>query len=86
MSEDKHINIYEQLVDNLCTGKLKMSSVQSAVKTYIKRRTDIPGGIKNLLVNEGGGLVSELFMLLNHTIGSTELAYRRGMAHEMEED
>lgn len=76
------INKFDQLLDDLNTGKLTMLHVHIALRTYIRMRKDIPEGARNLLVgrHEGDtGLLGMLYSFIPHVIGSVELAYRRGI-------
>jgi hypothetical protein len=76
------INKFDQLLDDLNTGKLTMLHVHIALRTHIKMRKDIPEGARNLLVgkHEGdAGLLGMLYSFIPHVIGSVELAYRRGI-------
>mgnify|MGYP001577680575 FL=1 len=75
------MNKFEQLVDDLNSHKMGMLHIQNALRAHTRHRPEIPEQIKDLLCgkNEGdGGLIREFFKLLQRTIGTTELAYRRG--------
>ncbi len=76
------MNRFDQLVDDLTTGKLGLTLVQQAIRLYIRNREDIPDPIKDILCGgsrANAGLICRIFMGINETIGSMELAYRRGV-------
>ncbi len=77
----KKDNAFEMLVDNLVSGELNITMVCIAIKVYIRKRKDLPDGVKNLLGPHGEhqtGPVDDIFNTLKNIIGVTELAYRRG--------
>ncbi len=79
------MNRFEQLVDDLTTGKLTLTHVQIAIRASIRRRDDIPEGIKDLLSGKGdsySGLIYKMFKPMQEVIGTVELAYRRGAQKE----
>ncbi len=74
------MNSQEELVRMLKSGEINLTNIDIAVMVWINARTDIPEGIKNLLVApSGGGVIRELFMSMKHIIGACELSYRRGV-------
>lgn len=82
------MNKFDQLVEDLSAGKLTHTQIRIAYKCYIRRRKDIPDGVKDLLCGGkvlGGhmsGLIDDIFSLLGETIGRTELAFRRGAQND----
>ena len=74
------MNRFDQLVQDLMDGKLTLNHIQIAYRTYLRQRTDIPEGIKDILcgTDGGAGLVGKAFNQISETVGSVELAYRRG--------
>ena len=78
------MNKFDQLVDDLTTGALGLTHVQIAIRESVRRRKDLPEGIKDILAGKGesnAGLIYKHFSVIKETIGAMELAYRRG-AHE----
>jgi hypothetical protein len=75
------VNKYDQLVADLLSGDLSVRMVGLAIQSYIRRRNEIPEGVKSLVcnVNSGNGLIGSMFELLQEIIGRMELSYRRGM-------
>lgn len=74
-------NKFDQLVEDLTTDKISWTMLQTAVKASIRNRKDLPEGIKDLLCGRSAhhaGLIQKHFQLISETIGSMELAYRRG--------
>ena len=71
---------FTQLVQDLQRGDLTLTHIQSAYRTYLRRREDLPDGIKGLLCGEEntGGLVGQQFSFISKLVGNLELAYRRG--------
>ena len=79
---DKKKDKFSQLIEDLDNGVIGMTHIQIAIRTHTKHRIDIPDGIKDLLCGRSerdGGLILGFFRLLNNVIGTTELAYRRGL-------
>lgn len=78
------LNEFERLVENLLTGELGILHMGLAYSEFIRRRTDIPEGVKNLLVKVGDsrGLSSHLWRPIAKTVGNMELAFRRGCSPE----
>ena len=74
------MNKFDQLVEDLVNGELGLTHVQIAIRTSIRRRKDIPEGVKNLLAGEkkNAGLIYKMFVPIQDMIGAMELAYRRG--------
>ena len=78
-------NKFDQLVEDLLSNELTLTQIQIAMRTYIRRRKDIPEGIKDLLCGraEGAsGLIGRMFKTIQDVIGAVELAYRRGASHD----
>ncbi len=74
-------NEFEQLVENLKTGKLSLTMIQIAVRASVQERNDIPEGIKDLRAGhepEYSGIIYTMFKPIQEVIGAMELAYRRG--------
>lgn len=79
------MNKFDQLVEDLVNGDLGLTHVQIAIRTSVRRRKDIPDGVKNLLCGEGehySGLIYTMFKPIQEAIGTVELAYRRGKQEE----
>ena len=79
------MNKFEQLADDLTTGKLTLTHVQIAIRSSVRRRKDIPEGIKSILCGKGpeyAGLIYKMFKPMQEVIGTVELAYRRGAQKE----
>jgi hypothetical protein len=75
------MNKFDQLVEDLEKGKLTLNMIQIAIRTYIRRRHNLPEGIKVLLCGKGDsnpGLIHQMFKPIQQVIGAMELAYRRG--------
>ena len=78
------MNKFDQLVEDLSSGDLSLTQVQIAIRASIRRRKDIPDGVKGLLAGEEGigginsGLIYKMFFPIQDMIGVIELAYRRG--------
>lgn len=81
------MNKFDQLVEDLLSGALSVRMVGLAIQQYVRRRTEIPEGVKNLLcnVNAGSGLIGSTFELLQEVMGRMELSYRRGVQQGKEE-
>lgn len=76
---DKENNKYYQLVKDLKSGKLPLSVVFMAIRTYVGDNENIPEGARTLLTSpEGGGYLAAQFRIIHDVIGKMELAYRRG--------
>jgi len=72
---------FTQLVDDMVSGEIGWNLLQMAMRQSIRKRKDIPEGIKDLLAGRSeadSGLISKMFMPISHMIGNMELAYRRG--------
>ncbi len=79
------MNRFEQLVEDLATGKLSLNQVQIAIRASIRQRDDLPEGIKDLLSGSGeanAGLIYRMFKPIQEVIGAMELAYRRAETKE----
>jgi len=77
----KATNKFDQLVEDLVSGELGLTHVQIAIRTSVRRRKEIPEGIKDLLCGRGeshAGLIYHMFRPIQDVIGAMELAYRRG--------
>ena len=75
------LNKFDQLVDDLATGVISATTLQIAYRASIRQRKDLPEGIKDLLCGGSeshSGVLFQLFKAMQETIGSLELAYRRG--------
>lgn len=74
------MNAYDRLLQDLRSGELNLTHIDLAVVAWINSRTDIPEGIKNILVQpEGGGVLRTCFKQAKQIIGTMELSYRRGV-------
>lgn len=73
-------NKFDQLVEDLVSGELGLTHVQMAIRESVRRRKDIPDGIKDILAGKEGnaGLIYRQFSLISNMIGAMELAFRRG--------
>ena len=84
MAESKHSNAFYRIVEDLDSGELSMTHIQMAVKSHYRHAKHVPEGIKDLLCGKESvqgqdcGIIHRMFKNLNITIGSLELAYRRG--------
>jgi hypothetical protein len=75
-------NKYYQLVKDLKSGDLAMSTVFRAIRTYYEENEDIPEGVRNLLSSpEGAGYLNKQLNMMRNVAGLLELAYRRGKQH-----
>ncbi len=75
------MNKFDNLVDDLASGKLSLTQVQIAIRASIRQRDDLPEGIKDLLAGRGpeySGLIYTMFKSIQEVIGAMELAYRPG--------
>lgn len=82
MGEKKQLNAYDRLVDDLINDRLCLTLIKIAIKEYIRRREDIPKGVRNLLCGDnpsGSGYIERQFSIIQGIIGTMELAYRRGV-------
>jgi hypothetical protein len=82
----QQLNKFDQLLLDLLDGTLTITQIQIAIRAYVRGRKDVPEGIKDLLcgVEATGGLIGKNFAVLRELIGTTELAYRRGVAESNE--
>ncbi|KKM67397.1 hypothetical protein LCGC14_1471540 [marine sediment metagenome] len=80
------MNTYEELVENLVSGKLNLTHLELAYREYYRRRKDIPEGVKNLLVSKGHTGLLQFASYVRSICGNVELAYRRGKQHGEEGD
>lgn len=71
---------FTQLVDDLMEGKLTLTQVQIAIRTYVRYSEDIPEEVKDLLAGKehSTGLIYIMFRPIQEVIGAMELAFRRG--------
>ena len=82
------MNKFDQLVEDLTEGDLTLTQIQIAIRTSIRRRNNIPDGVKGLLAGEqsisgtNAGLIYKMFAPVQDVIGAIELAYRRGRSNE----
>lgn len=78
------MNKFDQLVEDLVSGDLGLTNIQIAIRTSIRRRKDIPEGVKDLLCGKqrNTGLIYKMFVPIQNVIGAMELAYRRGSQKE----
>lgn len=83
--EDK--NPFTELVNHLEDGTLGHKHIQMAYREWIRRRTDIPDAIKDILsgTEDVSGLLITLFRSISQSIGGLELAWRRGYQAGREE-
>lgn len=74
------MNKFDQLLNDLDSGELSTTHIQIALRSHFKNRKDIPDGVKSLIcgTSDTSGLIFRFFKLMDNTIGSIELAYRRG--------
>ncbi|MFH1722909.1 MAG: hypothetical protein ABH950_09935 [Candidatus Altiarchaeota archaeon] len=75
------MNAFQQLEDDLVSGKLSWTQVQIALRSSVRLHKDVPEGIKDLLCGKEGnaGLIYRMFKQIQEVTGAMELAYRRGM-------
>lgn len=75
---------FTQLLNDLKSGDLNINHIAIALSAYYREAGHLPEGIRNLIggVGQGTGLVHKMFNLLSDTVGSLELAYRRGDSKE----
>ncbi len=81
------MNKFDQLVNDLDTGKLTPNMLQMAYRAHIRNSKQIPEGVKDFLCGCGdsnGGLILKMFQPIREVIGTMELAYRRGEASKDE--
>ena len=81
------LNEFDRLVTNLESGEFSIRILELAYRESIRRRTDIPEGARNLLVDsEGAGLIS-FASEMGKIVGGVELSYLRGRqeGHEVKE-
>jgi len=76
-------NEFERLLRNLEEGKLSSTHIAIALSSYYKDAKHLPIEIRNLIggVGEGSGLIHKYFRMMGETIGSLELAARRGRSN-----
>ncbi len=78
------MNVYDELVENLRSGKITFNMLQMAYRESIRRRDDIPEEVKDLLCGAGegrAGIIQKMMSNVNEVVGNVELAFRRG-SHE----
>lgn len=79
---------FSQLLEDLISGDLSHNHIQIAYRAALREREDIPEGVRNLLggtSSRQAGVISLMFRMMSETIGSMELAYRRGYQHGQED-
>lgn len=69
---------YEDLVNDLQFGTWTITLLELAYREYIRRRTDIPEGARNLLVSHSGDGLVQFAKRIGKIIGNIEMAYLRG--------
>ena len=78
---------FSQLLEDLCTGKLSHNHIQIAYRAMLKRDKrlkgfgDILGGV----ADDNAGIIFKMFQCIDQTIGSMELAFRRGYQYGYED-
>ena len=81
----KTTNKFDQLVEDLLSGELTHNLIQIAYRTWIRRRDDIPEEVKTLLAGKSEsdpGLLYDQFKIISSTVGTMELAARRGRSYK----
>lgn len=74
-------NKFDQLVDDLLSGKIGNSTFMIAYKTSIRRSKRIHDGCKRILTGTSrgnAGIISMLFRVLFEVVGAIDHAYERG--------
>ena len=74
-------NEFDHLVEMLDNNTLNLRHLEMAYRHHIKRRKDIPEGVRNLLVQPNGAGIIQFANHFMQIIGKMELAYRRGIQH-----
>ncbi len=76
----RKLDKFSQLVEDLVNGDFTLIQIQLAIRESIRRREDIPDGVKDLLagISHDSGLIYKMFYPISNVIGALELAYRRG--------
>lgn len=77
----KGLNKFDQLVEDMLSGRINLAMIQMALRVYIKRNPKLPDEIKGLLAGKSEkdtGLIYKMFDSISAAIGSVELAFRRG--------
>ena len=78
--EEKKTNAFDQLVEDLLSGKLSLTLVSIAIKTYIRRANHLPEETKDILVGSDKrvGVIEIYLNMLPQIIGVVDLAFKRG--------
>lgn len=76
---------YEDLVNDLLFGTFTIKTLEMAYREYIRRRTDIPEGARNILVEPNGSGLIQFASRIGKMVGNVELAYLRGRQEGHEE-
>ncbi len=74
------LNKFDQLVDDLVTGKLSHTQLQIAYRESVRRSKYLPEEAKTILCGSGendAGLIYQCFKVISGMIGGFELAIRR---------
>ena len=74
------MNKFDQLVDDLKTGKLTLNMIQIAIRAYVRESKHTPIEVVDILCGSGdnnAGLIYKQFKLISETLGAMELAVRR---------
>ena len=74
------MNKFDQLVDDLNTGKLSLTMIQIAIRAHVRDSKSVSVECKDILCGSGetnAGLIYKQFRVIVETIGGMELAVRR---------
>lgn len=74
------MNTFEQLVDDLDTGKISLTVIHMAIRAHVRNSKHTPEEAKDILCGSGDnnpGLIYLQFRVLSETIGAFELVVRR---------
>lgn len=75
------MNKFDQLVEDLKTGKLTLTHIQMAIRAWIRDRDDISEPVRGLLSGRHeayAGLIYKQFKVIQETIGTVDMAYNIG--------
>ena len=74
------MNKFDQLVNDLDTGKLSLNIIQMAIRAHVRESKHTPIEAKDILCGSGDnspGLIYKQFRVISETIGAMELVVRR---------
>ncbi len=72
------MNAFDRLVKDLDSGELSIRHLELAYRAHLRKRKDIPEGVRNLLVSDGGSDLILFAKNIGDIVGNMELAFRRG--------